>query len=121
MLSGIDILAVPHLPKFLAKAWVFCYPSTYEGFGIPHIEAMASGTPIVTSYNPGALELLCNGHYGIICQDHEFGEKLVTVLAEDSIRQRFAERGLDRVKAFSADAVAARYLQIYKELARNLS
>ena len=83
------IAAIPHpsvtlhvhpddatLAALLAEAWVFCYPSIYEGFGIPYIEAMAAGTAIVTSPNAGAGEVLKNGRYGIICDDDHFADDL---------------------------------------------
>ncbi len=106
------------LAKVLAQAWVFCYPSSYEGFGIPYIEAMASGTSIVTTRNAGAVEVLCDGQFGVICEDDEFGQRLVEALDNDEERRRFAEKGLGRAKAFSAESVAARYAEIYRSVAR---
>jgi phosphatidylinositol alpha-mannosyltransferase len=47
------------------QAWVFCLPSSYEGFGVPYIEAMACGTPVVATPNPGALQVLDGGRYGL--------------------------------------------------------
>jgi glycosyltransferase involved in cell wall biosynthesis len=52
------------LAEHYRRAWVFCLPSTYEGFGIPYVEAMASGTAVVASPNPGAREVLRNGALG---------------------------------------------------------
>ncbi len=49
------------LCELYQRAWILCLPSTYEGFGVPYIEAMASGTVAVASPNPGAKEILDNG------------------------------------------------------------
>ncbi len=48
------------LAQAYREAWVFALPSTYEGFGLPYLEAMASGTPVVATPNPGASELLAD-------------------------------------------------------------
>jgi glycosyltransferase involved in cell wall biosynthesis len=105
------------LAALLSRAWVFCYPSVYEGFGIPYIEAMASGTPIVSSPNAGASDVLQDGEYGVICGDDEFGEKLLAMLTCPSTRQSFASRGVRRAKQYSSEAIATRYLEIYREVA----
>ena len=49
------------LADLYRRAWVFCLPSSYEGFGVPYIEAMASGTPVVATPNVGAVEVLGDG------------------------------------------------------------
>ena len=105
------------LAVLLAEAWVFCYPSVYEGFGIPYIEAMASGTAIVTSHNAGATEILKNGRYGIICDDETFAADLLELLASAELRQGFELRGLERAREYSAEAIAERYLTIYRQVA----
>jgi glycosyltransferase involved in cell wall biosynthesis len=106
------------LAALLASAWAFCYPSTYEGFGIPYIEAMAAGTAIVTSRNSGAIEVLGGGDYGFICEDDSFGDRLIELLACSDTRCRFAAKGIARAKTFGAEAIAARYLEIYRAVAR---
>lgn len=111
-------LTEPALAALLAQAWVFCCPSVYEGFGIPYIEAMASGTAIVTTNNEGAREVLCDGEFGIICKDDEFGQRLVEILGDGLVRERFSELGLARAKNFSAEVVASRYLDIYKVISQ---
>ena len=97
---------------------MFCYPSVYEGFGIPYIEAMAAGTAIVTSPNAGAGEVLKNGRYGIICDDDHFAEDLLRLLECRELRREFETRGLERAQDFSAEAIAERYLQIYRNVVR---
>jgi phosphatidylinositol alpha-mannosyltransferase len=105
------------LAALLAEAWVFCYPSVYEGFGIPYIEAMAAGTAIVTSQNAGAAEVLQDGRYGIISDDKAFAENLMRVLENTELRKGFEARGLERAQEFSSEAIAERYLQLYSQAA----
>jgi phosphatidyl-myo-inositol alpha-mannosyltransferase len=113
--------AVDHLPYLtdnqvadtLAKSWIFAYPSTYEGFGIPYIEAMASGTAIITSHNPGAQEILANGDFGIIVTDEQFAQTLINTMQNGTIRRELESKGIERAKQFTADAVAQRYEEIY--------
>jgi glycosyltransferase involved in cell wall biosynthesis len=105
------------LAKLLAEAWVFCYPSVYEGFGIPYIEAMASGTAIVTSQNAGAAEVLQDGRCGVISDDDAFADNLMRILADADLRRNYEARGLARAREFSADAIAERYLQLYSQVA----
>lgn len=104
------------LAALLAEAWVFCYPSIYEGFGIPYIEAMAAGTAIVTSPNAGAGEVLQNGQYGVIVDDEGFADNLLQLLERQDLRREFEARGLERAQEFSAEAIAERYLQIYRNV-----
>ena len=56
------------LSELYSAAWIFCLPSSYEGFGRPYVEAMAAGTPVVATPNPGAMEVLENGRFGLIQQ-----------------------------------------------------
>jgi len=102
----------------LASAWAFCYPSTYEGFGIPYIEAMAAGTAIAATRNSGAFEVLAGGEYGFICEDRDFGDQLIELLDCPETRCRFAAKGIERAKTFGADAIAARYLEVYRGVAQ---
>jgi len=68
------------LADLYRRAHVFCMPSTYEGYGIPYMEAMASGTLVVTTPNPGAEELLAQGKYGWIVSDRELPAALIEAL-----------------------------------------
>jgi glycosyltransferase involved in cell wall biosynthesis len=63
------------LSELYRRAWVFCLPSSYEGFGVPYIEAMASGTPVVATPNVGAREVLDDGKYGVIAPPAELGDR----------------------------------------------
>jgi len=101
------------LAELYRQAWVFCLPSTYEGFGVPYIEAMASGTCAVATPNPGANEVLAGGKYGIIAEDSELGKKIAELLTDDSLRNRFVVQGLERAKHYGWDNVTAQYEQLY--------
>ncbi len=66
---GVDVLgrlSDEELAERCRRAWVFCLPSEYEAFGVPYIEAMASGTAVVATPNRGAREVLDDGRIGVL-------------------------------------------------------
>jgi len=110
-------VSLERLTELYQRAWVFCLPSTYEGFGVPYIEAMASGTAIVASPNPGACELLSNGQYGVLAADSEIGDKINQLLGNSCERAEHEKLGLLRSREYSWDRVSEQYESVYSELA----
>lgn len=106
---------IPHdtLTDLYRKAWVFCLPSTYEGFGVPYIEAMASGTPVVATPNVGAKEVTANGQFGLLPQDPDLAGTLIRLLTDEAERNRLRDAGLTRSRDFSWDTVCERYETLY--------
>ena len=102
------------LGQLLSRAWVFCLPSTYEGFGIPYLEAMSHGVPVVATPNIGAEMLLEGGRAGMIASDEQLGEALVRALTDDSLRERLGREGRRRAADFSWDAVTEAYEAAYR-------
>jgi glycosyltransferase involved in cell wall biosynthesis len=103
------------LIELYQQAWVFCLPSSYEGFGVPYIESMACGTPVVATPNPGALEVLDNGKYGVVTQLESLGESLVALLSNEEERGKYIELGLTRSKDYDILKVAQRYIDLAME------
>lgn len=104
------------LCKLYQRAWLFCLPSTYEGFGVPYLEAMASGTAVIATPNPGAQEVLGYGKYGLIVKDDELGHQINHLLSNVKLRQFYAHSGLLHVQEFSWRQVAMRYETLYANL-----
>ncbi len=104
------------LTELYRRAWVFCLPSSYEGFGLPYIEAMASGTAVVATPNAGAREVTREGRDGLLAADDKLGETLVRVLQDAALRTRLREAGLARAQDFSFERVCAAYEAVYAEL-----
>jgi len=109
------------LAELYRKAWVFCLPSTYEGFGVPYIEAMASGTPVVATPNAGSLEVLDGGSCGLLVSDPELGPALAGLLANGARRRALAEAGLRRVTRFRWESVAEQYERLYEHVVAKTS
>ena len=107
------------LAALYSRAWVFCLPSSYEGFGIPYIEALASGTPVVATPNPGAVEITEHGRLGVLTDEAGLGSALVRLLQSDRERWRLARLGLEAVGQYDIKAVATRYEALYADTARS--
>src|SRR5262249_26517947 len=99
-IEGFASAATAELAGLYRRAWVMCRPSSYEGFGRPYVEAMASAAAVVTSPNPGAHEVLDGGRCGIIANDDQLGDALCRLLREPGIRGEYARRGLERAASF---------------------
>ncbi|MFP4228438.1 MAG: glycosyltransferase family 4 protein [Salinivenus sp.] len=95
------------LAALYRQAWVFAFPSTYEGFGLPYIEAMASGTAVLSSPNDGARHVLADGTYGEIVEDADFGTALIDLLRSSDRRKALETGGLERAQTFAWPAVVS--------------
>lgn len=104
------------LRDLYGRAWAFCLPSTYEGFGIPYVEAMASGCPVVATRNAGAIEVTCDGKLGVLVEDDGIGPALVRILTSTAERERLTADGLRAAARYDLRAVAAAYEAIYFRL-----
>lgn len=112
---SVGRVSLEQLIELYQSAWIFCLPSTYEGFGVPYIEAMAAGTAVVATKNPGAREVLLDGAFGELSADDALGSTLRNLLSDDARRSNFADAGVKRAASFRWDAVAAQYEAVYVE------
>ncbi len=96
---------------------VFVFPSLYEGFGLPPLEAMASGTPVITSNVSSLPEVVGDAALLIDPYDPEaIAEAIRRVLSEPALRSDLRERGFRRVREFSWERSVSRVRDIYEEV-----
>ena len=97
------------LAALYRRAWVYASPSVYEGFGLPYLEAMACGTCVVATPNPGSREVLDDGKYGVLADDAAFGGALLALLGDANRRREMETAGLRRADELSLHAMLDRY------------
>jgi len=103
------------LPALYSLADVFVFPSLYEGFGLPCLEAMACGCPVVTSRAAALPEILGDaGRFVHPLNGEELAAAMDETLSNPSLAEKMKRRGLDRAGAFSWTETACRTLEIYK-------
>lgn len=97
------------------RAWVFCLPSSYEGFGIPYAEAMTAGLPVVATPNHGAQYVTHAGRFGILSAMDDIDTPIVRLLQDRDEREQWRSRSLERAALFDLERVADQYERVYRE------
>ena len=103
------------LATLYRQAWVCAVPSTYEGFGLPYLEAMACGTAVIGTRNPGSNEVLGEGYAGLV-DDSEFAPMLMTLLGDESRRRALEIAGVRRAREYSVDRMIDQYEALLSDL-----
>ncbi|MGH1561893.1 glycosyltransferase family 4 protein [Mumia sp. DW29H23] len=114
---GIEVLGEVSDADLIAayqRAWIFCLPSDYEGFGIPYAEAMACGLPVVATPNIGATYVTDGGRAGVLSPLPAIGGALADLLQDEGARRDWAKRGLERASEFTLASVVDRYEALYR-------
>jgi len=114
----LGFLPAHELPALYAGAATFCYPSLFEGFGLPVLEAMAQGTPVVTSVGTSMVEVAGDTARLVEPTDHEaLTEALAALLDDPDEAQRMGEAGRRRAAGFTWDDTAALMASALHEVA----
>ncbi|OGM13503.1 hypothetical protein A3A76_03750 [Candidatus Woesebacteria bacterium RIFCSPLOWO2_01_FULL_39_23] len=101
-------------------ATVYCQPSLYEGFGLPVLEAMASGTPVVISKTQALVEI---AHDAALIADpdspEDFAEKIKNLVDSDKLREEFIKRGFKVSETYTWQKTAKATLAVYLNVIKN--
>jgi glycosyltransferase involved in cell wall biosynthesis len=109
-------------PALLSGATAFVFPSLYEGFGLPTVEAMACGTPVLTSNRSSLPEVVGEGGMLVEPTDAEaLAEAMEALLVDDVLRAELRQRALAQAAKFSWKQTALETLAVYEKVVRNAS
>ncbi len=102
-------------PGLYSLAELFVYPSFYEGFGFPVLEAMAMGVPVITSNRSSLPEITDNAAYLVNPnRPAEIAEAIIKILTNEKLREHFKKLGTEQVKKFSWETAARQWLDLLK-------
>ncbi|NTV41205.1 MAG: glycosyltransferase family 4 protein [Candidatus Moranbacteria bacterium] len=103
-----------------AQAQAFVFPSLYEGFGIPPLEAMSQGVPVLLSEIPSLKEISANGAlYASPFSVDEFAEMIYDINKDENLRNKLIQAGFERVGFFSWQKTAESVLVIFEKIRHN--
>lgn len=115
----LGFVSTDTLAALYQLARVFVFPSLYEGFGLPPLEAMANGTPVITSNVSSLPEVVGDAALLIDPLDAQsIADAMYRVLTDAALRADLVRRGHERVKAFSWERSVARTHEIYMDVVR---
>jgi glycosyltransferase involved in cell wall biosynthesis len=104
------------LPALYSGAMVFVFPSLYEGFGIPVVEAMACGTPVISSTTTSLPEVC--GDAAILVdpeQTEAIAAAMLQLVDDDALRETLQERGLERARQYTWELAAQLTWQVLEQ------
>lgn len=105
------------LPYLMNGARLFVFPSNYEGFGIPPLEAMACGTPVAASKTASIPEVV--GNAAILFDPNnisDMADKIKLALGNENLRQELIQKGFERIKKFSWEKCAEETLEVIRNI-----
>lgn len=109
---------VEDLNKHYNLADIFVFPTKYEGFGIPVIEAMAAGLPVVTTNTAAGEDAVENGKNGLLIEDptniREIAEKISILIEDKNLRNQMGKNARSTAEKFTWDDTAKRTLEVYE-------
>jgi len=107
------------LVELYRAAALFAFPSLYEGFGLPIVEAMACGTPVLTSNNSSLAEIGGDAVYQVDPANRDsIAEGIVQMLTHPQLAQELAARGLQQSRQYNWDSVAQKVMEGYEKVYR---
>jgi glycosyltransferase involved in cell wall biosynthesis len=110
-------LTVNQLKTAYSNAAVFVFPSLYEGFGIPILEAFACQTPVIASYASSLPEVAGNAAlFFEPTQANDLAEKIMTLLKDETLKKQLVANGINRLRYFSWQKHIDKTFEIYKQL-----
>jgi glycosyltransferase involved in cell wall biosynthesis len=99
------------------EAELYVFPSLYEGFGLPPLEAMAKGVPVISSNHPCMKEILCSSAAYFNAKDrNEIAEKIRNLISNTEEKKNLREKGYQQIKKYSWSKMAEETLKTYKEI-----
>lgn len=107
-------------PILMCGAKAFVFPSLYEGFGMPALEAMACGTPVITSNTTSLPEVV--GDAGICVNPkstREIYQAMKRILDDDGLRKKLQKKGLERARGYTWEKSAEMLMDVYRMLVQN--
>ncbi|MSS64493.1 glycosyltransferase family 4 protein [Velocimicrobium porci] len=105
------------VPKLMAGAYAFCFPSFYEGFGMPPLEAMACGTPVLTSNNSSLTEVTADAAFKVNPNSiEEIADGLEVLWQDKQLYHELRKKGIEQAKKYSWENAANLLYNVYKEL-----
>jgi glycosyltransferase involved in cell wall biosynthesis len=114
----LENLSEETLATVYNSADLLVFPSSYEGFGLPPLEAMASGIPVITSNTTAIPEVVGDAALMVSPDDPQgIADSILSLLDNSSLQQDLIRRGLERARLFNWDRSAARTLEIYEQVA----
>lgn len=112
----LNYISDDDLPAIMNMAELFVYPSFYEGFGLPILEAMQCGTPVITSDNSALLEVSNNACLHTKTNDiKELSNTILFLLKDKKLKIQLSKKGVQRAKYFSWKQTAERTLNVYNK------
>jgi glycosyltransferase involved in cell wall biosynthesis len=115
----LGYVADADLPALYSLAELFVYPSLYEGFGLPTLEAMACGTPVLSS-NSSALAEVCGDAACLVdpLDEDALADAMASLLRDDERRAELRHKGLGRARQFSWQRTASETMAVYERACR---
>ena len=116
-LVNIGYIPDEELSVIYSSSTLFIFPSLYEGFGLPPLEAMACGTPVISSNTSSLVEVV--GDAGILVNPRDTDRLAIEMhhlIINSNVREALIKKGLERVKRFTWERAAQETLQVYESV-----